>query len=69
MMGSAIYSFEGIGVVIPILEVTENPKQFPKILLAVMLTSAILFTGFGEYCLFVYGNEMDGKPLITMLLP
>jgi proton-coupled amino acid transporter len=68
-IGSSIYSFEGIGVVIPILDVTANPKQFPKILLGVMLTSLILFTGFGEFCLFVYGTELDKKPLITMNLP
>ena len=70
MIGSSIYSFEGIGVVLPIMEVTANPKQFPKILLLVMLTNAILFTGFGEFCLFVYGaKELEGKPLITMNLP
>lgn len=68
MIGSAIYAFEGIGVVIPIIEVTENPKQFPKILLAVLITDMILYTSFGEYCLFVYGDELEGKPLITMIL-
>jgi len=26
IIGSAIYSYEGIGTIIPILEVTENPK-------------------------------------------
>jgi hypothetical protein len=26
IIGSAIYSYEGIGVVLPIVEVTENPK-------------------------------------------
>ena len=35
-----------------------------------MLTNAVLFTGFGEFCLFVYGaKELEGKPLITMNLP
>lgn len=68
MIGSAIYAFEGIGVVIPIIEVTENPKQFPKILLAVLITDMVLYTSFGEYCLFVYGDELEGKPLITMIL-
>lgn len=69
IIGSAIYSYEGIGVVLPIIEVTEDPKKFPKILLAVLLTNMILYTGFGEFCLFVFGNELDGKPLITMNLP
>lgn len=65
MVGSAVYSFEGIGVVIPILEVTAKPEQFSKILFIVMITNVILFAGLGEYCLFVYGNELEGKPLIT----
>jgi proton-coupled amino acid transporter len=69
MIGSAIFSFEGIGVVLPIIEVTENQKQFPTILIAVLLTNLILYTGFGEFCLFVYGSELEGKPLITMNLP
>jgi solute carrier family 36 (proton-coupled amino acid transporter) len=69
MIGSSIYSFEGIGCVIPVLEVTANPKKFPRLLLYVMMTSLILFTGFGEFCLFVYGKELEGKPLITMNLP
>ena len=53
----------------PLIEVTEDPKKFPKILLAVLLTNVILYTAFGEFCLFVYGSEIDGKPLITMNLP
>ena len=70
MIGSAIFSFEGIGVVLPILDATENTKQFPKILLYVMLTNIIVYTGFGEFCLFVYGaKELKGKPLIMMNLP
>jgi proton-coupled amino acid transporter len=69
MIGTAIYSFEGIGMVLPILEVTEDQKQFPKILLYVMITNVILYSFFGEFCLFVWGSELEGKPLITMLLP
>ena len=68
MIGSAVFSFEGIGVVLPIIEVTENPKQFPMILLAVLITNMLLYTSFGEFCLFVYGNELEGRPLITMNL-
>ncbi len=69
MIGSAIYSFEGVGVVLPILDVCEDKSKFPKILFAVMITNVILYSIFGEYCLFVYGSELEGKPLITMNLP
>jgi hypothetical protein len=34
-----------------------------------MVTNVFLYTIFGEYCLFVYGSELVGKPLITMNLP
>ena len=70
MIGSAIYSFEGVGVVLPILDVCEDKSKFPKILFAVMVTNVILYSFFGEYCLLVYGKyELAGKPLITMNLP
>ena len=68
IIGSAIYSYEGIGTIIPILEVTENPKQFPRIILYVLLTNMLLYTGFGEFCMFVYGDKMEGVPLITEML-
>jgi proton-coupled amino acid transporter len=56
MIGSAVYSYEGIGVVLPLLEVTQKPEMYPKILLYVLLTVMILYVSFGEYCLFIYGD-------------
>lgn len=55
MIGSAVYAYEGIGVVLPLLDVTEKPELFPKILFLVLSTVFFLYTGFGEYCYFVYG--------------
>lgn len=70
MVGSAIYSYEGIGVVLPLYEVTADKKRFRSLLTLVMLTNLVLFTGFGLLCLFIYGaDELQGKPLITMNLP
>lgn len=56
-------------MVLPIIEVTEDTKKFPKVVLAVLLTNMILYTGFGEFCYFVWGKDLEGKPLITMNLP
>ena len=56
MIGSAVYSYEGIGVVLPLLEITEKPQMYNKILLYVLLTVMILYVSFGEYCLFIYGD-------------
>jgi len=68
MIGSAVYSYEGIGVVLPLLEVTQKPEMYPKILLYVLLTVMILYVSFGEYCLFIYGEKLK-TPLITDNLP
>ena len=68
MIGSAIFAFEGIGIVIPLAEVTERPEKMPFILLCVLLTNLILYTSFGEFCLFVYGSELV-NPLVTENLP
>ena len=64
MIGSAVFSFEGIGVVIPILEVTEKPEVFPKLLFFVVCTVMVLYTGFGTFNYFVYGDLLV-DPLIT----
>jgi proton-coupled amino acid transporter len=69
MIGSALFSYEGIGVVLPVFRVTKHPEKFPKILLAVLVTNMLLYTAFGEFCLFAWGNQLEGKPLITMVLP
>lgn len=68
MVGSAVYSYEGIGVVLPLLEVTQKPELYPKILFYVLLTVMTLYVAFGEYCLFIYGDELV-TPLITNNLP
>ena len=68
MIGSAVTSFEGIGVVIPLLEVTEKPELFPRILTLVMLTVLIMYSIFGVFNLFVYGDLLNDTPLITSLL-
>jgi solute carrier family 36 (proton-coupled amino acid transporter) len=68
MIGSAVYSYEGIGVILPLLEVTEKPEQYPKILTYVLVTVMVLYVSFGQFCLFVYGDEIQ-SPLITTNLP
>ena len=56
MIGSAVYAYEGIGTILPILDVTERPEIFQKLLSLVLATVFILYTFFGTYCYFVYGN-------------
>ena len=68
MIGTSVYSYEGIGVILPILEITDKPEQYPKVLMAVLTTVLVVYCFFGEYCLFVYGDLLN-DPIITANLP
>jgi solute carrier family 36 (proton-coupled amino acid transporter) len=37
MVGTAIFSFEGIGLVIPVTDAMREPRKFPKVLSGVMI--------------------------------
>ena len=43
----SIFSFEGIGVVLPILEITAKPQQYPKVIIAVLITVLVSYVAFG----------------------
>jgi proton-coupled amino acid transporter len=68
MIGSSIYAYEGIGTILPILDVAEKPETFPFILFLVTATVFVVYTFFGTYCYFIYG-ELLTQPLITANLP
>jgi proton-coupled amino acid transporter len=59
VIGFAVYSYEGVGVVLPIMEITEKPEHYKKVLVAVMLTVLISYVGFGELTYMVYGNNVQ----------
>lgn len=68
MIGFSVYSYEGIGIVLPIMDCTSKPEQYHKIFIAVITTVMFLYLFFGEFCLFTYGNKLK-LPLITSNLP
>jgi proton-coupled amino acid transporter len=74
-IGFSVYAFEGIGVILPIMEVTEHKQDFVKILSAVLCFVCLLYIAFSEVCLFAYGGftlvNPDGlhQPLIIDSLP
>ena len=74
-IGFAVYAFEGIGVILPIMEVTEDKENYFKILTAVVVFICILYITFSEFTLFAYGgytpSNPDGlnQPLIIDSLP
>jgi proton-coupled amino acid transporter len=69
VIGFAIYSYEGIGVILPVRDITAKPEIYNKILLAVLLTVFFLYVFFGELCYVVYGDKLKFFPIILDVLP
>ena len=67
-VGFAIYSFEGIGIVMPIMQACESPEKFKYILTAAMIALVTFMVLFGELCYFTFGSNLS-EPIITEMLP
>ena len=55
-IGFSIYAFEGIGMVLPIQDITEHPESYWKIVVAVIVSVATLFVTFGCFTTFAWGD-------------
>ena len=69
-VGMATYTFEGIGIIIPVMETTSRPDLYPYILVLMILFLTFFYIFFGNFTYFAYGKTMVGSsPLITEILP
>ncbi|KAH6689667.1 vacuolar amino acid transporter 3 [Plectosphaerella plurivora] len=56
-IGAAIFSFEGIGLIIPIQASMKQPQHFEKLLGFVMLLITCIFTSVGALCYATFGSD------------
>ena len=56
-IGSAIFTFEGIGLILPIQSSMKNPEKFSTLLYLVMFIITIIFTSVGVLCYATFGDE------------
>ncbi|BFZ55685.1 hypothetical protein PYCC9005_002726 [Savitreella phatthalungensis] len=56
-IGTAIFTFEGIGLIIPITQAMRQPEKFPAALGGVMLFITILFTSIGALSYAAFGSR------------
>jgi solute carrier family 36 (proton-coupled amino acid transporter) len=59
MVGFSCYAYEGIGVVLPIMQVCDCPEKFDKLLMYAFITLIIVYIGFGELCYITLGNTLN----------
>jgi proton-coupled amino acid transporter len=58
-IGSAIFTFEGIGLILPIQSSMKNPQHFNKLLYLVMFIITIVFTSVGLLCYGTFGDRTN----------
>ncbi|KAL8798917.1 MAG: hypothetical protein Q9182_006289 [Xanthomendoza sp. 2 TL-2023] len=56
-IGSAIFTFEGIGLILPIQSSMAEPSRFPRLLYIVMIIITIIFTSVGALCYATFGYK------------
>jgi solute carrier family 36 (proton-coupled amino acid transporter) len=58
-IGSAIFTFEGIGLILPIQSSMKHPQHFNKLLYLVMFIITIIFTSVGFLCYATFGDRVS----------
>ncbi|OAL53350.1 amino acid transporter-like protein [Pyrenochaeta sp. DS3sAY3a] len=65
-IGTAIFTFEGIGLIIPIQTGMKEPKKFPKVLGGVMVIITIVFLSAGALSYAAFGSKTKTVVLLNM---
>lgn len=63
-IGFSVYAYEGIGMILPVQDVTAKPENYGKIMCSVLAFTCALYVFFGNYCCIAWGSFLD-TPLIT----
>ncbi|ORX59396.1 hypothetical protein DM01DRAFT_1365946 [Hesseltinella vesiculosa] len=65
-VGTAVFTFEGVGLVIPITESMKHPEQFPRVLTGTMIGLAAVFLAVGSVSYLTFGKEVQTVILLNL---
>ena len=65
-IGTAIFTFEGIGLIIPIQESMKKPHDFPSVLAVVMIIMTVIFLSMGALSYAAYGSATRTVVILNM---
>lgn len=66
-VGFSVYVYEGISVLMPIMQASAVPEQFDKLLIYAVATLMFLYSSIGLISYLAYAGRM--KQIATQLLP
>ena len=65
-IGTAIFTFEGIGLLIPIQDGMKKPQQLPLVLGGVMVVISAIFISMGALSYAAYGSKTETVIILNM---
>ena len=65
-IGTAVFTYEGIGLIIPIQESMREPKKFSSVLAAVMVAVTIVFVSVGALLYAACGSKVETVILLNL---
>ncbi|KAH6655293.1 transmembrane amino acid transporter protein-domain-containing protein [Truncatella angustata] len=65
-IGTAIFTFEGIGLIIPVQESMKSPAKFPKVMFIVMIIITTIFVTMGAVSYAAYGSKTETVVLLNL---
>ncbi|KAI0408075.1 transmembrane amino acid transporter protein-domain-containing protein [Xylaria palmicola] len=65
-IGTAIFTFEGIGLIIPIQESMRNPTKFPKVMFTSMIIMSSIFLVMGAVSYAAFGSKTETVVLLNL---
>ncbi|SCV03730.1 LAME_0H12772g1_1 [Lachancea meyersii CBS 8951] len=65
-VGTAIFAFEGIGLIIPVQSSMKHPEKFPLVLGLVITTATVLFVSVATLGYLSYGKDVQTVILLNL---
>ncbi|KAL8661456.1 MAG: hypothetical protein Q9202_005575 [Teloschistes flavicans] len=65
-IGTAIFTFEGVGLIIPIQESMRQPSKFPPVLAGVMIVITVVFVSMGALSYAAFGSSIQTVVLLNL---
>jgi len=63
-IGFAVYAYEGIGMILPVQDITAKPEQYTYVVISVISVTCAIYIFFGLFCNISWGDQLT-TPLIT----
>lgn len=65
-IGTAIFTYEGVGLIIPIQESMKRPQQFPSVLAFVMVIVTVVFLSAGALGYATFGSATETVVILNL---